>query len=90
MNSYVVGYKINVEFGPQPSQQSRYPVRGLAEAACRDLNGLGVHTGKHKFSLAVDRLNEGDFGIICVCHPLSHTVPQRDSPDQQTDKLKTA
>jgi hypothetical protein len=90
MNSYVVGYKIDIEFGSQPSQESRYPSRGLAEAACRDLNGMGVRTDKHHCSFAVERLREGDFGIICVCHPLSHPSPQKEYPRQETDKSRTA
>jgi len=48
MNAYVLGYKVDVEFGPEPSQQSRYTVRGLAEAACRELNKLAVSTDTHQ------------------------------------------
>jgi len=33
MNVYVLSLSVDVEFGSQPSLQSRYPLRELAEAA---------------------------------------------------------
>jgi hypothetical protein len=84
MNAYVLGYKVDVEFGPEPSQQSRYTVRGLAEAACRELNKLAVSTDTHQCSFAVATLPEGDFGIICVCHPHSLSVLQGPFPFPRT------
>jgi hypothetical protein len=56
MSAFVRGYKVEVEFGPQPSQQSRYSVRVLAEDACRELNRFGVRTEQHCCSFAVERL----------------------------------
>jgi|KBSMisStaDraftv2_1062788.scaffolds.fasta_scaffold38807_6 hypothetical protein len=89
MNAYVLGYKVDVEFGPEPSQQSRYTVRGLAEAACRELNKLAVSTDTHQCSFAVATLPEGDFGIICVCHP--HSLgPARAIPVPQNQKSRSA
>jgi len=73
MKTYVLGCKTDVELGPQPSSESRYPVREFAGAVCRDLNRSGVRTDKHHCSFAVDPLPEGDFGIICVCHPLARS-----------------
>jgi len=80
MNAFVCGYRVDVDFGPQPSEQSRYPNRGLAEDACCELNRLGVRTEQHFCSFTVERLPEGDFGIICVCHPLSYLAPARAFP----------
>jgi len=71
MKAYVLGNRVDVEFGPQPSSEFRYALRELAVAVCRDLNTLAVHSGNHHCSFAVDALHGGDFGIICVCHPLS-------------------
>jgi len=90
MNAYVLRYKVDIEFGPQPSQQSRYLVRGLAEDACRDLNRLGIRTEQHHCSFAVDRLPEGDFGIICICHPMSNRKPAIAVPLATRDQSKTA
>lgn len=71
MKSYVHGYKVDIQYGQLPAPASRYANRTLAESACRDLNRFGVWVGSHRCSFAVDRLPEGDFGIICVCHPQS-------------------
>lgn len=70
MKAYVLRHSVDVELGPQPSQDWRYGSRQQAEAVCRDLNKLGVRTGSHQCSFAVDSLPDHDYGIICVCHPL--------------------
>jgi hypothetical protein len=74
MKAYVLAHKADVELGPQPGSESRYPLRELAGAVCRDLNRLSLRTEKHLCSFAVDLLPEGDFGIICICHPLRATT----------------
>jgi hypothetical protein len=57
-------------FGAEPSSESRYTTREQAAADCVKLNQGRVHVGSHCCAFAVDQLPQGDFGIICACHPI--------------------
>ena len=79
MKAYVVsreidrqeGWLVDIRFGSQPSPQSRYSSRSLAQADCSTLNRFVIHGNvSHRCSFTVDELPDGTFGIICVCHPL--------------------
>ena len=70
MKAYVLSNSSDIQFGAQPTPQSRYATREHAQADCRDLNQVNIEVGTHRCSFSVDALPEGDFGIICVCHPL--------------------
>jgi hypothetical protein len=77
MKAYVLGYRANkpqaerteFQYGARPLPDSRYTTRTSAEVDCRTLNQSAFRTGSHQCSFSVDKLPEGDFGIICVCHP---------------------
>jgi hypothetical protein len=78
MKAYVIsreidaheGWLVDIRFGPQPSPQSRYASRSLAQADCSTLNGFVICCDvSHHCSFTVDELPDGTFGIICVCHP---------------------
>lgn len=80
MKAYVLRCKrnqpvIEFEYGTRPDVESRYSTRAIAESDCRNFNSLDVHVGMHRCSFAVDDLPEGDFGIICICHPMA--APER-------------
>jgi len=72
MKTFVTRYKAGVELGPEPSSESRYILCDSAGVVCRDLNKSDVRTGEHHCSFTVDMLPQGDFGIICICHPHAH------------------
>lgn len=63
-----------IEFGSEPSPESRYSTREQAAAECVRLNQGRVHVGSHCCAFAVDQLPQGDFGIICACHPMQTPV----------------
>ena len=80
MKAYVVsreidgqeGWLLDIRFGPQPSPQSRYDSRSIAQADCSALNRFVICSDvDHRCSFTVDELPDGKFGIICVCHPLA-------------------
>jgi hypothetical protein len=41
----------------------------MAAAECVRLNKIQVRFGSHCCAFAVDQLPEGDYAIICACHP---------------------
>lgn len=59
-----------IQFGAEPSPESRYSTREQAAAECVKLNQGKVQVGSHCCAFAVDQLPQGDFGIICACHPI--------------------
>ncbi|HEY1580285.1 MAG TPA: hypothetical protein VGF82_24740 [Terracidiphilus sp.] len=61
--------KVSIRYTTEPSASSRYTTRELASAECVRFNQSHVHEGSHCCAFAVDRLPEGDYGIICACHP---------------------
>ena len=70
MKAYILGFKSNptkLQFGPEP--EARYETREQAESECQDLNRSDICVGVHQCSFSVDPLPEGDFGILCICHP---------------------
>jgi hypothetical protein len=75
MKAYATDYgldqsmQFNVQFGSQPSPQSRYKTREQAAQDCVRLNRTRHFVGSHCCAFVVDKLPEGDFGIICACHP---------------------
>jgi hypothetical protein len=58
-----------IQFGSKPSSRSRYATREMAAADCVRLNKVQVRFGSHCCAFAVDQLPEGDYAIICACHP---------------------
>lgn len=62
--------KVSIRYTTEPSASSRYLTRELASADCVRFNQSHVHVGSHCCAFAVDRLPEGDYGIICACHPM--------------------
>ena len=58
-----------IQFGAEPLPESRYSTREQAAADCARLNETQVRVGSHCCAFAVDRLPQGDFAIICACHP---------------------
>lgn len=85
MKAYVVDYKTSsfketlteLCFGPEPLLNLRYATRELATADCVHLNHFGPHMEAHRCAFAVDQLPQGDFGIICVCHPIASNQQAR-------------
>ena len=79
MKAYVIGYEFSshqdgsmgVRFGLEPIVECRYATRDLAMTECIDLNRQHSTMGMHCCAFTVDELSEGDFGIICVCHPVT-------------------
>ena len=75
MKAYATSYGIDqsasvrIQFGPQPTPDSRYRTREQAAQDCVRLNQSTFRFGSHCCAFAVDKLPEGDFGIICACHP---------------------
>jgi len=59
-----------IQYSAEPSPESRYSTRELAAADCVRLNQGRFHFGSHRCAFAVDQLPEGNFGIICACHPM--------------------
>lgn len=90
MKAYLLGYKLDVEFGDQPGSDSRYANRELAEGDCRILNRFSLRVANHQCSFAVDALPEGGFGIICICHPMLHPGPAPAVLRRASDLSKTA
>lgn len=79
MKVYAIRYKsieldqntqLGIQYGAAPCPESRYRTRELAAADCVRLNQRRVQIGSHCCAFAVDQLPEGDFGIICACHPM--------------------
>lgn len=62
--------QIAIRYSSQPSAASRYSTREQASADCIRFNKTHVHVGSHCCAFAVDRLPDGDYGIICACHPM--------------------
>jgi hypothetical protein len=58
-----------IQYGSNPSPGSRYTTREMAAAECVRLNKIQVRFGSHCCAFAVDQLPEGDYAIICACHP---------------------
>ena len=75
MKAYATSYgldqdtNLKVQYGSQPTPQSRYKTREQAAQDCVRLNQSRLYFGSHCCAFAVDKLPEGDFGIICACHP---------------------
>ena len=75
MKSYASNYSVdltthlNIQYGSQPTPDSRYSTREQAAMDCVRLNQGRLQVGSHRCAFAVDKLPEGDFGIICACHP---------------------
>ena len=62
---------IHLQYGAVPAAEFRYTTRERAAVDCFRLNRINVHAGSHCCAFVVEQLPEGDFGIICACHPLS-------------------
>lgn len=63
-----------IQFGAEPTPESRYGTREQALADCLILNRSQVYVGSHCCAFAVDQLPQGDFGIICACHPIQFSA----------------
>jgi hypothetical protein len=63
-------FRAGIQFVAEPSPESRYSTREQAAVDCMKLNQGQVHVGSHCCAFAVDQLPQGDFGIICACHPI--------------------
>jgi hypothetical protein len=59
-----------IRYSNEPMAESRYSTREQASADCVRFNKNRVHVGTHCCAFAVDPLPEGDYGIICTCHPM--------------------
>jgi len=76
MKAYAFNYgldlstHVKVQYSAQPTPKSRYSTREQAAQDCVRLNQSRHHVGSHCCAFAVDKLPEGDFGIICACHPM--------------------
>jgi hypothetical protein len=71
---------VAIRYSKEPSAKSRYSSRELASADCVRFNQTPVHVGSHCCAFAVDPLPEGDYGIICACHPM---LSERRSTQEQ-------
>ena len=75
MKAYAINYgldlttQVDVQYGSQPTPESRYSTREQAARDCVRLNQTQVRIGSHCCAFAVDKLPDGGFGIICACHP---------------------
>lgn len=56
-----------VEYSSEPEWKMGYD--GLADTELRILKGMNVHVGQHYCDLTVEKLPDGQFGIICANHP---------------------
>jgi len=80
MKAYAINYgldlstQVNVQYGSQPTPESRYSTREKAAQDCVRLNQVRFHVGSHRCAFAVDKLPDGDFGIICACHPIQEPL----------------
>jgi len=73
----VDGARVDIQFGGEPSLEFRYTTRELAAADCVRLNQVEPQTNSHCCAFAVEQLSEGDFGIICACHPDMNWLQKR-------------
>jgi hypothetical protein len=69
ISSEVHDNQIEILYGAAPTVEFRYPTREQAIFDCLRLNQIQCAVGSHCCAFAVDQLPEGDFGIICACHP---------------------
>jgi hypothetical protein len=75
VKAYAINYgldlttQVKVQFGSQPTPDSRYSTREQAAQDCVRLNRTRLHVGSHECAFVVDKLPDGGFGIICACHP---------------------
>jgi hypothetical protein len=75
VKAYAINYgldlttQVKVQYGSEPTPESRYSTREHAAKHCVHLNRSRVHVGSHECAFAVDKLPDGAFGIICACHP---------------------
>jgi len=60
---------VQIQYGPDPLGAFRYVTRERAAVACVRLNQIQFHGGSHCCALTVEQLPDGEFGLICVCHP---------------------
>lgn len=75
VKTYAINYgldlatHVKVQYGSQPTPESRYSTRERAAQDCVRLNQIPLQFGSHRCAFAVDKLPDGGFGIICTCHP---------------------
>ena len=73
---------MEVQYGSEPKRNLRYATRELATETCLNLNKFRLQIGAHSCAFTADKLPEGDFGIICICHPVKsgNKRSRKDSP----------
>lgn len=75
VKTYAINYgldlttQVKIQYGAEPTPESRYSTREQAAQDCVRLNQSRVHVGSHQCAFAVDRLPDSGYGIICTCHP---------------------
>lgn len=75
VKTYAINYgldlttQVKVQYGAEPTPESRYSSRERAAQDCVRLNQSRHYVGSHQCAFAVDKLPDGGYGIICTCHP---------------------